>query len=210
MGGGFPHRGRGSQREQPRHADADTGGNGPTHGLGPRGSTIGEVFGWRNISEPVPHDHQYSASKYRGKRAGSVGHRFPSQGFRRAHPNRVPEGCTRKLPDLSVEASLSSARSASGTRFGGHRTHDRRGEGCAMVFRPGWPHRCPRTLEGLVGARRWTAMSSGESGGHTRSEIDTTGAGSAVAISSSTHTRAPHIPRGRAVSGHVQSGLHSG
>ena len=34
------------------------------------------------------------------------------------------------------------------------------------------------------GARRCTAMSSGKSGGHARSEIERTGAGSAVAISS--------------------------
>ena len=35
------------------------------------------------------------------------------------------------------------------------------------------------------GERRWTAMSSGKSGGQVRSEIETTGAGSEVAISSS-------------------------
>ena len=35
------------------------------------------------------------------------------------------------------------------------------------------------------GGRRCTAMSSGKSGGHARSEMETTGAGSALAISSS-------------------------
>ena len=34
------------------------------------------------------------------------------------------------------------------------------------------------------GERRWTAMSSGKSSGQARSEIDTTGAGSAAASSS--------------------------